>query len=276
MDPKKNTVLAKLREKAKPLFNVKIGKKVKKTPLKYRRSISVPDLRCTKSMSSIVDSTVDSSDNDSITGPVFSLGPDEEKSDSNSLIGADIGTDTHNIAKSHKPFSTSDTTNSAKVSDQCSASYTPSPAKMLEQINAQHPPSLGNIQDNATLTDPQSVSTFSTSERPAVTDSPILRDKPDKRMAEKDRTTKWYLEDTESTCSTPFEEHSFWPTEQDQNISPVSTSMFIIGSAENTNEVSWDYILCYFDHIHNAFYFILQLTIICVHRFPTRPMTMTP
>ncbi|XP_062860613.1 multiple C2 and transmembrane domain-containing protein 2 [Trichomycterus rosablanca] len=208
MDPKKNKVLAKLKEKAKPLFNVKKGKKVKKTPLKHRRSISVPDLRCTKSTSSIIDSAVDSSDNDSLTGPVYSLGPDEERSETHSVTYSDVGTDTPYSAKSYKPFTPPDTSNSA----------------------------LGNIQDNTSFSDPQSVSIFSTSDRPMFTDPVITRDRPDKRIAERDRTTTWYLEDTESTCSTPFEERAFWSPEQDQTFTPVSTDMFIIGSAENMNE----------------------------------------
>lgn len=44
MDPRKK-VWSNLRERAKPMLNLKIGKKKKKTPLKYRRSMSVPDLR---------------------------------------------------------------------------------------------------------------------------------------------------------------------------------------------------------------------------------------
>nr|QEN96202.1 multiple C2 domain and transmembrane region protein 2a variant 3 [Danio rerio] len=44
MDPRKK-MWSNLRERAKPVLNLKIGKKKKKTPLKYRRSMSVPDLR---------------------------------------------------------------------------------------------------------------------------------------------------------------------------------------------------------------------------------------
>ncbi|XP_056334371.1 multiple C2 and transmembrane domain-containing protein 2 isoform X2 [Danio aesculapii] len=44
MDPRRK-MWSNLRERAKPVLNLKIGKKKKKTPLKYRRSMSVPDLR---------------------------------------------------------------------------------------------------------------------------------------------------------------------------------------------------------------------------------------
>uniref|UniRef100_A0AAY5E7E5 C2 domain-containing protein n=1 Tax=Electrophorus electricus TaxID=8005 RepID=A0AAY5E7E5_ELEEL len=105
MEPKKN-VLLRLREKAKPLFNMKKGKKAKKTPLRYRRSISVPDLRC--SSPSLLDSLAVSPDPDtaSFSGLKRQFYLDEAEIETSSLAYSDnfVVTDEPLSVKSSNQF----------------------------------------------------------------------------------------------------------------------------------------------------------------------------
>ncbi|KAK3548644.1 hypothetical protein QTP70_015932 [Hemibagrus guttatus] len=213
MDPKKNKVLSKLRDKTKPLFNVKVGKKAKKTPLKYRRSISVPDLYSAQFTPSLLDPTVQSSFPDPFVLPVHSLVPDDIKYETSSLTDSLNATDTLS-SKSTDSYTVPESPFSKRVFlDQFTPPYS-SPAIM----------SLA-------------------SERPAFISVPATKDKPDKWMEDRERSTTWYIEDSESACSTPSEDRSYiWPSEHEltvlEPITPRSTEMFIIGSAEDKNEVT--------------------------------------
>ncbi|XP_036417637.1 multiple C2 and transmembrane domain-containing protein 2 [Colossoma macropomum] len=127
MEPKKN-VFTKLRDRTK-LFNVKIGKKAKKTPLKYRRSISVPDLRCGQSVPPMLNNVVESPDSDSASF----IDQDETESETSSLAYSD------NLAVTDGPFSARskdlflDISSSTKSVDQHSASDTASLHQSLDQ-----------------------------------------------------------------------------------------------------------------------------------------------
>lgn len=236
MDPKKNNVFSKLRDKTKPLFNVKVGKKAKKTPLKYRRSISVPDLRCDQSMPSLLDSTVQSSFPDSFVGPMPVLVHDETKYETSSLTDSLTATDTTLSAKTTDSYAVPESPFSKRFLGLYSASVTP-----LDQIIT--PNTVRNL-DQFTPPYTPPASTCSASERPAFISVPATKDKPDKRMEDREKNTIWYIEDSESACSTPSEDRSYiWPPEHELTVlepfTPRSTEMFIIGSAEDKNEVSW-------------------------------------
>ncbi|KAK2848147.1 hypothetical protein Q7C36_009829 [Tachysurus vachellii] len=235
MDPKKNNVFSKLRDKTKPLFNVKVGKKAKKTPLKYRRSISVPDLRCDQSMPSLLDSTVQSSFPDSFVGPMHLLVHDETKYETSSLTDSLTATDTTLSAKTTDSYTVPESPFSKRCLGLYSASVTP-----LDQIIT--PNTVRNLdQFTPPYTPPASM--CSASERPAFISVPATKDKPDKRMEDREKNTKWYIEDSESACSTPSEDRSYiWPPEHELTVlepfTPRSTEMFIIGSAEDKNEIT--------------------------------------
>ncbi|KAM9480936.1 multiple C2 and transmembrane domain-containing protein 2 isoform 2-T6 [Clarias gariepinus] len=227
MDPKKNKVLSKLGDKTRQLFNVKAGKKHKKTPLKYRRSISVPDLLSDRSSPSLLDPTIQSSFPDSFVGPGHSLGPGEAKCETASLTDSITVPDATTETSLDQTITTN--TSSAKPPDQITATYTPTSAK---------------VTDNLVLSNTPPTIICSASERPAFINVSGTKDKTDKRMEEKERNTTWYIEDSESACSTPSEDRSycFWPPDHDlagsEPITPRSTEMFIIGSAEDKNEGS--------------------------------------
>lgn len=255
MDPKKNKVLSKLRGKTKPLLNVKMGKKAKKTPLQYRRSLSVPDLLSEQSMPSLLDPTVQSSFQDSFVGPVHSFGPHETKYETSSLTDHLTVTDTTLPAMCTDPYTVPDPPSSKRVLGQHDATDTPldqvvtpnthSSARYLDQITAAHTPSSAKALDNLILPNTPPTIICPALERPALINVPATKDKPDKRMEEKERNTTWYIENSESTCSTPFEDCSYiyWSPDHDltglEPVTPRSTEMFIIGSAEDKNEVSW-------------------------------------
>ncbi|XP_017321945.1 multiple C2 and transmembrane domain-containing protein 2 [Ictalurus punctatus] len=217
MDPKKNKVFSKLREKTKPLFNVKMGKKAKKTPLRYRRSISVPDLLSDRSMQSLLDTTDRSLSPDSFVGPVHSFVSDETQCETSSLTESLTVTDTTLSAKCTDPYTVPDSPFSKKVLGQPNATDT-----SLDQVITPYTPSSAKVPDNLLLPNTP----------------------PDKRMEDRERNTTWYIEDSESACSTPSEDRSFifWSPEHDltglEPVTPQSTEMFIIGSAEDKNEAS--------------------------------------
>ncbi|XP_060779957.1 multiple C2 and transmembrane domain-containing protein 2 isoform X3 [Neoarius graeffei] len=246
MEPKKNKGLFKLRDKNKPLFNVKMGKKAKKTALRYRRSISVPDLFSEQSMPSLLDPTVQSSFQDSFVGSVHSFGLDETKCETSSLTDSLTATNTTIPVKCSDPYTVPDPPFTKRVLgkhdvpdiplDQVVTSNALSSARYLDPITATYTPSSAKALDNLILpnTPPR--------ERPISVSA--TKDKPDKRTEEKERNTKWYIEDSELSCNTPFEDCSFTYCSPDHDltgsgpVTPRSTEMFIIGSAEDKNEVS--------------------------------------
>lgn len=236
MDPKKNKVLTKLRDKTKPLFNVKMGKKAKKTALRYRRSISVPDLLSAQSMSSFLEPAVQSSFPDPFVGPVHSFGLDETKSETASLSESLASTDTALSAPCPDLYNVPSTPFSKRILGQNNATDT-------DQSTVPHTPYSAKVLDNFLFPNTPIV-VGPTSERSEFLTVSATKDKAEKRMEDKERNTKWYTEDSESPCSSPFEDRSFfWPPEPDltdlEPVSPRSTEMFIIGSAEDKNEVSW-------------------------------------
>lgn len=272
MDPKKNNVFSKLRDKTKPLFNVKIGKKAKKTPLRYRRSISVPDLLSDRSMASLLGPTVQTSIPDSFVEPVHSFGSDETKSETYSLTDSLTATDTTLTAMCTEPYTVPGTPFSKRVPgqhhatdttlDQVITPNTPSRTRYLEQSTAPYTPSSAKVVDNfLSLNTPPAIIS-PPPERPAFITLPVTKDIPEKRTEDRERNTRWYIEDSESACSTPSEDRSFifWPPENDltglEPVTPRSTEMFIIGSAEDKNEVSWfiifkGFCFCSF-HVHDG------------------------
>lgn len=247
MEPKKNKGLFKLRDKNKPLFNVKMGKKAKKTALRYRRSISVPDLFSEQSMLSLLDPTDQSSFQDSFVGSVHSFGLDETKCETSSLTDSLTATNTTIPVKCSDPYTVPDPPFTKRVLgkrdvpdiplDQVVTSNALSSARYLDPVTATYTPSSAKALDNLILpnTPPR--------ERPISVSA--TKDKPDKRTEGKERNTKWYIEDSELSCSTPFEDCSFTYCSPDHDltglepVTPRSTEMFIIGSAEDKNEVSW-------------------------------------
>ncbi|XP_046720693.1 multiple C2 and transmembrane domain-containing protein 2 isoform X1 [Silurus meridionalis] len=249
MDSKKN-VFAKLRDKTKPLFNVKMGRKGKKTPLKYRRSISVPDLLSTQSMSSFLDLSGESSS----TGPFARSNlfvSDDTKCETSSLTDSLTATDTTS-AKGTDSCTAPGTPLSKSALGQCNATdlsldqasipNTPSSARHLDKYTAPYIPA--KVVDNPLLSATPPTIIYPTSERPAFVNAPGTKESLEKQTEEKERNTTWYIEDSESACSTPSEDRSFsyWPQDHDlaglDPVSPRFTEMFIIGSAEDTNEVS--------------------------------------
>lgn len=270
MDPKKNKVFSKLRDKTKPLFNVKMGKKAKKTPLRYRRSISVPDLLSDETISSLLDSTLQSSFPDSVVGPVHSFGQDEGKCETSSLTDSLNVTDTALSAPSTDPYTVPGTPFLKRALGQHGATDTspdqvinpnnPPSARYLEQNTAPYTPSSAKTVDNFIFPNTQPAIMSPVSEKPVFTNSPATKDKLEKRMEDKERNTTWYIEDSESACSTPSEDRSFmWPPEHDltgfEPGTPRSTDMFVIGSAEDKNEVSWFMVFKWFCfrlfHVHD-------------------------
>ncbi|TSS72715.1 Multiple C2 and transmembrane domain-containing protein 2 [Bagarius yarrelli] len=240
MDPKKNKVLLKLRDKTKPLFNVR--KKNKKTPLKYRRSISVPDLLSDQSMPTFVDSTIQSIFPDPFV-EVHLLVSDETKSETSSLTD----TNTPLFAKSTNSYTLQDSPifkNSQSTitsPDQIITSNTPPAARDVDQFTPPYTPSWAKGPDNLV---PANTPICLASERPAFISVSAIKDKLEKRMEEKERNTTWYIEDSESACSTPSEDRNYvlWPPEHElpalKPVSPRSSEMFIIGSAEDKNKVT--------------------------------------
>ncbi|MCI4379278.1 hypothetical protein PGIGA_G00226080 [Pangasianodon gigas] len=249
MDPKKNKVLSKLRDKTKPLFNVKIGKKVKKTPLQYRRSISVPDLLSDQSMPSFLYPTAQSSIPDSFVEPAHSLAPYETKCETSSLTDSLTVTDAALSAKYTDPYTVPASPLSKRVLgqhnttdtslDQVITPNTPFSARSLDQFTAPYTPSSAKALDNLMLPYTPPTIICSASERPAFINIPATKDKP-----ERERNTTWYIEDSESACSTPSEDRSYIFCSPDHDltglepVTPRSTEMFIIGSAEDNSEVS--------------------------------------
>lgn len=287
MDPKKNKVLSKLRDKTKPLFHVKMGKKAKKTPLRYRRSVSVPDLLSDESISSLLHPTAQPLLKEPFGRPAYSFGLDERKCETASLTDSLPANDAALSAPCTDPHTAPGTPYSKRALDQHSATDTSmdqvitpnvlSSAKYLEQLTAPYTPSSAKALDNFMFPNTQPAIVSPASERPAFTNVPATKDKPEKRMEDRERSTTWYIEDSESACSTPSEDRSFffWPPEQDLTgldpVTPRSTEMFIIGSAEDKNEVSRfiifeGFCFCLF-HVHDP------ANLLC--RFPMRPMTMT-
>ncbi|XP_072551589.1 multiple C2 and transmembrane domain-containing protein 2 [Salminus brasiliensis] len=249
MDPKKN-VFSKLRDKAKPLFNVK---KKKKTPLKYRRSISVPDLSQTSpqmlprfaqfkvpesaSFLSSVDETSSLADSDNLTdvtdAAVSACPPDQflcpDTLSSASSRDQHTAPDTQPLTQLLAQNISADTTSyvnqfpvpykcALKLHDQLIASSTPSANKVLDRFTFPDIPSSARISGGEVP---------STSEWSAVVDNPTTNDRPDQIRS------KWYIDDpdNESASSMPSEDESFSCPEQE-----LTTEMCIIGSAEYINE----------------------------------------
>ncbi|XP_035381206.1 multiple C2 and transmembrane domain-containing protein 2 isoform X2 [Electrophorus electricus] len=286
MEPKKN-VLLRLREKAKPLFNMKKGKKAKKTPLRYRRSISVPDLRC--SSPSLLDSLAVSPDPDtaSFSGLKRQFYLDEAEIETSSLAYSDnfVVTDEPLSVKSSNQFTfpadmdhALETAPPSGLPKQLPEPCTPFLSKEVDQfvlpetlslsllpqtdiLSASEKPAFVEVpvrklaSDNTVLSLPERLSStalpeldiLSATEKSAFLEVPMRKDRNEKRMEERDRTTRWYIDylDNESACSTPSEERSCSPCLPEQeltagpdNIPSLSREMCIIGSAENFNDVA--------------------------------------
>ncbi|KAK1784867.1 hypothetical protein P4O66_018304 [Electrophorus voltai] len=286
MEPKKN-VLLRLREKAKPLFNMKKGKKAKKTPLRYRRSISVPDLRC--SSPSLLDPLAESPDPDtaSFSGLKRQFYLDEAEIETSSLAYSDnfVVTDEPLSVKSSNPFTfpahmdhALETAPPSGLPKQLPEPCTPFLSKEVDQfvlpetlslsllpqtdiLSASEKPAFVAVpvrklaSDNTVLSLPERLSStalpeldiLSATEKSAFLEVPMRKDRNEKRIEERDRTTRWYIDylDNESACSTPSEERSCSPCLPEQeltagpdNIPSLSREMCIIGSAENFNDVA--------------------------------------
>lgn len=278
MEHKKN-VFSKLRDKTKPLFNVKRGKKAKKTPLRYRRSISVPNLLSEQAMSSLLDPPVQASCADSFVEPVHSFVADESKCETSSLTDSLTATDTILTTTCTDLYTVPSTSLSNKVLGQHSAIDTsqdqvitpnvPSSARSLDQSTTPYTPPTAKVLDNFIFPSTPPIIISPPPERPAFITVPATKDKPEKRTEDKERNTKWYIEDSESACSTPSEDRSFifCLPENDltgsEPISPRSTEMFIIGSAEDKSEVSRfiifkGFCFCSF-HVHDQQIFFLTV-----------------
>lgn len=269
MEPKKN-LLSKFRERTKPLFNVKIGKKAKKTPLKYRRSISVPDLRLGQSMPPELDSIAQSLEPDSASFTEHD-GSDSETSSvaySDKLTFTDQFLDTASSAWSvdrhslqDTPFSSGlqekHTAQDTSYTNQYTTPYTPSATKHLDQLTASSTPSATKVRDHFTFPDIPASPKLSVSDvpsasaRPAVLDVPITSDRSDRRTTEQESRSTWYVgeQDNDSDCSSPSEEQSFpWCNDPEltEFMTHRSTEMCITGSAEDMNEVSTVYTRHYY------------------------------
>ncbi|KAI5098254.1 multiple C2 and transmembrane domain-containing protein 2, partial [Silurus meridionalis] len=206
MDSKKN-VFAKLRDKTKPLFNVKMGRKGKKTPLKYRRSISVPDLLSTQSMSSFLDLSGESSS----TGPFARSNlfvSDDTKCETSSLTDSLTATDTTS-AKGTDSCTAPGTPLSKSALGQCNATdlsldqasipNTPSSARHLDKYTAPYIPA--KVVDNPLLSATPPTIIYPASERPAFVNAPGTKESLEKQTEEKERNTTWYIEDSQATAT---------------------------------------------------------------------------
>ncbi|KAI4889043.1 hypothetical protein NFI96_023802 [Prochilodus magdalenae] len=257
MEPRRN-VFTKLRDKTKPLFNVKKGKKPKKTPLKYRRSISVPDLRCGQSPLNFIDqmSSIDQDDTESETCSLafsdnlaFTESPFTATSKDQFLV---VLSDTAPYTSSSNQLPDQRVSpDSASSTNQTAAPSTVSATKLLDQFNASSTPYATKVVDKFTFPDMPASNTHALPdvhpalEKPAVMAVPITNDRPDKTTDKVGSKTIWYLEDfeNESACSTPSEDRSFsWYAEQELTgemdfITPGSTEMCITGSAEDVTDV---------------------------------------
>ncbi|XP_022535454.2 multiple C2 and transmembrane domain-containing protein 2 [Astyanax mexicanus] len=242
MDPKKN-VLSKLRDFK--LFNVK---KKKKTPLKYRRSISVPDLsRSSPVMANRFDqikapdstadlsfieetSSVAYSDNLSVTDVAFSAWPTDQLQcpdtpSSTSSRERHTAPDTQPLTQL-LPRNTS--ADKACLINRSPFPSTPSATKVLDQFTFPDTPSSARH----TVWDVPP-----TSDSPAVVDNPTNNDMPDKKAEKGDRKTKWYIDDQDSDSESDEECSEQEITAAIDLLSPGSTDMCVSGSAEDIDEV---------------------------------------
>uniref|UniRef100_A0AAR2LIV9 C2 domain-containing protein n=1 Tax=Pygocentrus nattereri TaxID=42514 RepID=A0AAR2LIV9_PYGNA len=116
MEPKKN-VFTKLRDRTKQ-FHVKIGKKAKKTPLKYRRSISVPDMRYS------------ATDQLTVSSPPYAAKHLDQ------------------LTALYSPYA-------AKIPDQLTASSTPSATKVVDRFTFPDIPASNMLSSSDVLSAPQ-------------------------------------------------------------------------------------------------------------------------
>ncbi|XP_066540713.1 multiple C2 and transmembrane domain-containing protein 2 isoform X2 [Hoplias malabaricus] len=239
MEPKKNKVFSRLRDRTKPLFNVKIGKKAKKTPLKYRRSISVPDLRCGQSTPPTLGAFLDQDETESETS---SLACSETFSVTDGTLPVHFKDQYLDVPSSAKPCAHDQHTSLG--TNQSSAPYLPPPAQLLDQHTASGTPSAAKAVEKFPFPDPVVLKRFSASdlqvppERPTSLDLHASSEKPDKKTDEGEKRTTWYVDDPDdgSVSSTPSEEPSFsWFPEHE--FAAGTEDMCISGSAEDATEV---------------------------------------
>ncbi|XP_076847528.1 multiple C2 and transmembrane domain-containing protein 2 isoform X2 [Brachyhypopomus gauderio] len=233
METKKSTVFTRLREKAKPLFNMKKGRRNRKTPLTYRRSISVPDLRCTVPTPSLLDSLAQPRDPD--TGSFSDIKSnfylEEADTETSSLAYSDNFAVTDEPSKCSDQFTfpldmdpTLETAPPSGLPEQLPVPRTPLLTQDVDQFSfpdtlSQHTlpeidilltsempafveaPLRKASSDNRPFSLSDSLSSavlpeldiLLPSEKPVFLEVPARKDKQDKRVEERDRTTTWYI-----------------------------------------------------------------------------------